>query len=466
MARIVVIEDEALVGELIVLNLERAGHEVKHAATQAAGLALLAASDPDLLVVDAMLPDGNGFDIIARLRAEGRRLPVLMMTSLSDTASKVRGLDAGADDYLPKPFDLNELLARVRALLRRVEQKKIAVLLVNVGSPASPSVGDVRRYLGEFLSDPRVIDTNALFRWILLHGVILRTRPQKSAALYRAIWTEQGSPLIVHSQAQAEALQQAMPEVSVSYAMRYGAPSIPSVLDGLLARGVDRLLVVPLYPQFSLAATQSALDAVEHALAKHARRPQLTVVEPFYADAGFVEAYAQSLSTALADFDADHVLFSYHGLPKHQVAAPCDAGVCAASEACCATISAANARCYRAQSFATTRAIVERARLTLPHETAFQSRLRGRPWIEPFADARLDALAKAGKKRVLVLCPSFVTDCLETLDEVGNRFRAQFIAAGGQDLRLVPALNAEPRWINALAILCRRALFGAEKVAA
>jgi ferrochelatase len=463
-ARVLVIEDEALVGELIVMNLERAGHAVRLCTTIAAGTEAIATEEPELLVVDAMLPDGTGFELIAKLRAAGKRFSVLMLTSLADSASKVRGLDAGADDYLPKPFDVHELLARVRALLRRAEStrdrldaEKTAVLLLNVGSPKSPQVADVRAYLAEFLSDPRVIDIHPVARWLLLHGVILRTRPKKSAALYRTIWTEQGSPLLVYSQALQEALQRKMPDVTVAYAMRYGEPAIPRVVDALMEQGIDRLLVVPLYPQYSLSATKSAVEAVERALRKHPRARGPQILDAFYADRGFIAAYAANLSAALAEFAPDHVLFSYHGLPKHQVAATCARAACNGTEACGA-VAAENKDCYRAQAFATTRLIAEAVALRLPHETAFQSRLRGKPWIEPFSDARIEALAQSGRKRLLVVCPSFVTDCLETLDEVGNRFRAQWLAAGGEDLRLVPALNAAPPWIDALERLCRAAL--------
>lgn len=319
-----------------------------------------------------------------------------------------------------------------------------AVLLVNLGTPEAPTVPAVRRYLAEFLSDPRVIDLPALFRWLLLHLIILPFRPKKSAHAYQQIWTDQGSPLLVHSKEQRDALERALPGEPVALAMRYGRPSLPETIDALRAQGVRQLTVIPLYPQRADATTTTTVERVSEL----SSGLSLRFVQPFHASPKFVEAFAARVRETVQQHGVEHVVFSYHGLPVRHVARTCS--VACGREAECPPLNAQNENCYRAQCFATTRAIAAAAGVTVC-TTAFQSRLKGSAWIAPFTDELIEGLAKQGLKRVAVVCPSFVTDCLETLEEIGQRAAAQFKAAGGESLVLVPSLNASPEFISMLA---------------
>ncbi len=336
-----------------------------------------------------------------------------------------------------------------------------AVLLVNLGTPDSPSVGDVRNYLREFLSDPRVLDMSAIGRALLLHGYILRTRPRKVAPAYASVWTEMGSPLLVESQKLRDGVAAELGGAfRVELAMRYGKPSIRSALHRLLDNAPDRLVVVPLFPQYTSAATGSALARVFEVLAEGPaeRLPQIYTVPAFYDDAGFLGSWAAVGRERIQAFAPDHVLFSYHGLPERQLR-PLDrsGSHCLAKPDCCETLSAVNHACYRAQCFATTRSLVEPLDLAAtPSSVSFQSRLGRTPWIQPHTDVVVTDLAQQGVRRLAVLCPTFVADCLETLEEIGIRLREQWDRLGGEDLLLVPCPNAHPTWVHALAELVRR----------
>jgi ferrochelatase len=337
------------------------------------------------------------------------------------------------------------------------------VLLLNLGTPDAPTKPAVRRYLAEFLSDPRVIDLPAPARWLLLHGLILRTRPRRSAAQYRSIWTEAGSPLLVHSRALREGVARALgPGFRVELAMRYGRPDVASALDALCDAGVDRIVALPLFPQYSEAATGSALARVREVLAARRDAPPLLVREDFFDDPGFIAAFSEVARPVLDAFRPDHVLLSYHGLPERQVRALDASGRhCLVRDDCCAAVGDVNRRCYRAQCFATSRALVASLGLSeREHSTCFQSRLGGSAWIRPYTDVRLAELAQQGVKRVAVLCPAFVADCLETLEEIQIRAREQWRELGGDDLALVPSLNARPRWVETLAEWARHAASG------
>jgi ferrochelatase len=335
----------------------------------------------------------------------------------------------------------------------------IGVLLVNLGTPDAPTPGAVRRYLREFLSDPRVIDIHPVARKLLLELVILPLRPRKSAEAYAKIWTAEGSPLLTLSRALEAKVRAAMgPGYLVELAMRYGSPSIPDALGRLRAGGARRLLVAPLYPQYSSSATGSSLEAVFAALAGQHVVPAVSVLPAFYDDPGFISAFAAVGAPALERERPDHVLFSFHGLPERHVRASDHSGQhCLRSASCCEAIGEANRDCYRAQCFATARALAARLALAPGSwSVSFQSRLGRTPWIKPYTDLRLDELAREGKRRLCVFCPAFVADCLETLEEIGLRARAQFLAAGGESLTLVPSLNASEAWVGALVQLLRR----------
>jgi protoporphyrin/coproporphyrin ferrochelatase len=339
-----------------------------------------------------------------------------------------------------------------------VARSPVGVLLINLGTPDSPATPDVRRYLREFLSDPRVIDINPVGRWLLLNLIILPFRPAKSGHAYRSIWGDRGSPLLFHSLDLTTAVRAALGDgYVVELGMRYGSPSIPSALEKLRAANPERLIVAPLFPQYSSAANGSALERVYELLRTSWNVPSIDTVPPFYDDAGFIAAFTDVARRHLAPFRPDHVLFSYHGLPERQVRKSDPTGQhCLASAQCCDSLVEANRYCYRAHCFATTRALVSQLGLTAEgHGVSFQSRLGRTPWVHPYTDEVLPELAKAGKKRLAIMCPAFVADCLETVEEIGIRAKEQWRSLGGEDLLLVPSLNAEPAWVQAVAQMIR-----------
>ncbi len=311
------------------------------------------------------------------------------------------------------------------------------VLVANLGTPDAPTTEAVRRFLAEFLSDRRVVDLPRALWLPILHGVILRIRPQRSARAYREVWTAAGSPLLVNTQALAGALALRLAsllpgQVPVATGMTYGNPSIAAALDELRAKDVRQLLVLPLYPQYSATTTASVLDRVQAALGRLDWRPRLLCVDDYHADAGYVAALAESLAGRIADFGAGaHLLFSFHGLPQRYV----DAG-----------------DPYHEQCEMTARLVA--ARLALPADAwsvAYQSRVGGARWLKPYTEDRLRELATRGTRRIVVCCPGFAVDCLETLEEIAIRGRAGFLAAGGASFDYVPALNDGPAHIECLA---------------
>ncbi len=333
------------------------------------------------------------------------------------------------------------------------------VLLTNLGTPRSPSTRDVRRYLREFLTDPQVLDgMSALTRALLVHGIIAPFRAPRSAQAYRKIWTQEGSPLRVHGRALRDALALELGEgYAVELGMRYGEPAIRAALVRLVAREPERIVVLPLFPQYAAASTGTALDRVRDVARDLDAAPPLEFAEDFYADAGFIAALAGVARPTIDEFKPDHVLMSYHGLPESKVRATDTSGAhCCVRPDCCEAISATNRRCYRAQCVATSRALA--LELGLAQERwslAFQSRLGRAPWITPYTDRLIPELAGRGVKRLAVICPSFVADCLETLEEIGIRAREQWETLGGEDFHLIPCLNADPGWVAALAARLR-----------
>ena len=336
------------------------------------------------------------------------------------------------------------------------------LLLINLGTPDEPTTSAVRRYLREFLGDPRVIDINAIGRALLLNLVILPTRPAKSAEAYRKVWdAERGSPLMYHSRDLAAGVAaQLGDEWRVELAMRYGKPSIESALQQLVAAKCDRIVVLPLFPQYASSSTGTAVARVMELAQRAWTVPPIDIVPAFYDDTGFLDAFAKVGAPALAAANADHVLFSFHGLPVRQITktdphAGTSAAHCYAAADCCETM--ANPNCYRAQSYATAKQIAARVGLAPDRYTVcFQSRLGRTPWIQPYTDVVLDELARKGVKRLAVFCPAFVADCLETIEEIGMRAVEQWKAAGGEDLVLVPSLNATPAWIDAVCAIATR----------
>ena len=339
---------------------------------------------------------------------------------------------------------------------------KTAILVVNLGTPEGPTSGQVRTYLREFLSDPRVIDIPALGRWLLLNVFILPFRPKKSAAAYAKIWTPEGSPLLVHTRRFAEKLRAVLPKGHrVEFAMRYGEPSMDTKMADLEKESLDKLIIFPLYPQYSSAATGSTLEKALSLVGKHWNVPEVQVIGPFYQDPGFLDAVVANGKPLLDSLAPDHILFSYHGLPERQIHKSENLhGHCLkADDACCSEMSWKNQFCYRAQCFETTRKLAKRLGLDdTRYTTCFQSRLGRTPWIKPYTDALIEELGRKGKKKVLVFSPSFVADCLETLEEISIRGQAAFREAGGEQLVLVPSLNSGDAWVGAARGMLNRGL--------
>jgi len=334
------------------------------------------------------------------------------------------------------------------------------LLLSNLGTPDAPETPAVRRYLAEFLWDRQVIDINPALRWLLLHGIILRTRPKRSAHAYQQIWTPAGSPLLVHSQALTTAVSAHLgPDWNVQLGMRYGQPSLGDGLDAVLATPIDRLVVLPLYPQYASSSTFSTLDFVRKLVRKRGLSIPILQVQDFFQDPGFIAAQVAVAQAELAAFSPDMVLISFHGLPERHLkrldpAAGTPEAHCLARPDCCARVDGRNARCYRAQAYATAKALARALHLDDDgFRVGFQSRLGRTPWIRPYTDELVTELARAGKKRLAILVPSFTADCLETLEEIGIRARADFKAAGGEELLRVSCVNSHPRWVTAVADL-------------
>ena len=322
--------------------------------------------------------------------------------------------------------------------------ERIGVLVTNLGTPDAPTAGEVRRYLAEFLADPRVIE---IPRWVwrlVLHGVILRIRPRRSARAYASIWTPEGSPLLVNSRAIADALEarwtRSVPErVAVALGMRYGNPSISEALLALREAGADRVVVLPLYPQYSGSTGGSTFDAVARVLSGWRRVPALRFIDHYHDDPGYIGALAASIESAWSeDGRPDRLLFSFHGLPRRYL----DAG-----------------DPYHCECRKTARLVADRLRLE-PERwlVAFQSRIGREEWLRPYTDETLAEWGREGLARVDVVCPGFSADCLETLEEIAIRGRESFAAAGGGQLRYIPALNAREAHIEAISALVERAI--------
>jgi ferrochelatase len=324
------------------------------------------------------------------------------------------------------------------------------VLLVNLGSPNSPSVSDVRRYLREFLMDGRVLDINWLARFCIVHFAILPSRPKQSAEAYQKIWTAEGSPLVAISRNVQKKLQQSVAQ-PVELAMRYQNPSIIEGVRNLVREGVNEALVIPLFPHYAMSSFESAAERVKEVAARIAPQMRVHIQPPFFEQPDYIDALVASAADFLKT-GFDHLLFSFHGLPERQIRKADPTGChCLQVENCCAVPSPAHATCYRAQCFKTVAAFVKNAGVPKEkYSVAFQSRLGRDPWLKPYTDYELAEFPSRGIKKLLVMCPAFVSDCLETLEEIGLRGHESFLAAGGSDLTLIPCLNEHPLWLNTL----------------
>ena len=329
---------------------------------------------------------------------------------------------------------------------------KIGILLINLGTPDSPKTSDVRTYLTQFLNDPRVIDINPIGRFILVNGIIVPFRSFKSAKLYKAIWTKDGSPLLINSLKMKDLLQKELGEnFIVELGMRYQNPSLELALNALKAAQVEKIIMIPLYPQYASSSTGSSVTEAMRLMKNWDVTPSIEVISKFYDNPDFIDACVDRAQKY--DLSAyDYFVFSYHGLPERHImkgSAHYGADSCKLGS-CCDTITEKNQYCYRANCFETTRQLVKR--LNIPQgkfETTFQSRLDNK-WIKPYSDKVVEAKAKEGMKNILVFSPAFVADCLETIYEIGAEYDEIFKEHGGNKVTLVESLNDSPIWIKAL----------------
>ncbi len=329
---------------------------------------------------------------------------------------------------------------------------KTGILIVNLGTPDEPKRSAVYRYLKQFLLDPRVIDINPVARNLLVRGIIAPFRSGKSAKAYQELWTENGSPLKYYGFRLVEQIQQLMgPDYIVELAMRYQSPSIETAIQKMMAEKVEKIVVFSLFPQYASATTGSVHEEVMRVLTKQQIIPSVDFISNYPTWVPMIALYAQNARKFdLASYD--HILFSYHGLPQRQLRKGDQFNHCLKSADCCQTLTPTNQFCYSAQCYATTKAIA--AQLDLKPEqytVCFQSRLGADPWTQPYTVRTIEALAKSGAKRLLVFCPAFTADCLETIVEIGSEYKEDFEKWGGEHIDLVPSLNDAPGWASAIA---------------
>lgn len=326
---------------------------------------------------------------------------------------------------------------------------KKAFVYVNLGTPRSTDRKDVARYLREFLIDPYVIDIPFVFRWFLVNVIIAPFRSKQTSEAYKQIWQANGSPLMINSQNLVRKLQTRLKDryEKVVLGMRYGEPSLKTQIQNLISEGVTDIDVVTAYPQYAQSSTETAFAVIRSACNAHPA-VRVRVVKSYEGLEGFIQAFAQNIEKSASDFKPDHYLFSYHGLPKKHLAKI--SNECQGEGDCSLRSTPQNQMCYRRQCYVTTGALVRKLKL-MPNQFShgFQSRFT-EGWVRPFTDDLIKSLAEKGVKKLLVACPSFTADCLETLEEIGMREREQFIAHGGVDLKLVPCLNDDDLWVEAV----------------
>lgn len=334
---------------------------------------------------------------------------------------------------------------------------KKGILLVNLGSPKSTKVEDVKAYLDEFLMDEKVIDYRWFFRALLVRGIILNTRPEKSAAAYKTVWTDEGSPLIVITEKIQQKLQKIV-DVPVEIGMRYAEPSIENGIQKLIDKGVDEIVLFPLYPQYAMSTTETVIDKAEEVRKAKFPNVKINYIEPFYHREIYINCLAESIQEKLPEhFDA--LQFSYHGVPERHIYKTDPTNTCKIGDCCFKENNPSHQFCYRHQCFKTTESVIEK--LHLPKEktiVSFQSRLGKDKWIEPYTDQTLEHLPEKGIKNLAIVCPAFVSDCLETLEEISVEGKEEFIKAGGENFHYIPCLNDEDRWIDVIKTLCEEKL--------
>ena len=325
------------------------------------------------------------------------------------------------------------------------------MLLVNLGSPDSTSVKDVRKYLDEFLMDERVIDIAYWKRFLLIKGIILNTRPKKSAEAYKKIWWKEGSPLVVISKRFTEKVEKKI-DIPVELGMRYGTMSIHKAMQSLYDKGVDEILLVPLYPHYAMSSYETVVEKSKEVRDKHFPEIELNVLPVFYNNKNYIEAMANNMQQHLSNFEVDHILFSYHGIPeRHILKSDTTKSHCKMDSVCCESESVVHKTCYRHQCFETTKLLAKKLNLKDgSYSNSFQSRLLKDPWLKPYTDFELELLPERGIKKIAVITPAFVTDCLETLEEIAMEGKQQFIKAGGEDFKHVPCMNDNDDWVDTM----------------
>lgn len=325
------------------------------------------------------------------------------------------------------------------------------ILLNNLGSPDSTEIKDVKTYLDEFLMDERVIDIDYWKRFILIKGIILNFRPKKSAKAYRKIWWDEGSPLVVISERFTEKIKQKI-NIPIELAMRYGSMSMEKGIKNLVDKGVTEILLVPLYPHYAMSSYETVVVKAEEIIAKNYPNVILDVLPPFYNKPDYIKAMSNNIANHLKGFDFDHVLFSYHGIPeRHIKKSDPTKSHCKLDGSCCERNSVAHHTCYRHQCFETTKAIAKELGLDESnHSNSFQSRLLKDPWLKPYTDFELEKFPELGKKKLAVVTPAFVSDCLETLEEIAMEGKEEFLEAGGTDYKHIPCMNDNDDWVDVM----------------
>ncbi|MFZ4929020.1 ferrochelatase [Chryseobacterium sp. Mn2064] len=334
---------------------------------------------------------------------------------------------------------------------------KKGILLINLGSPRSTAVNDVKEYLDEFLMDEKVIDYRWFFRALLVQGIILKTRPKKSAEAYKTVWTDEGSPLIVITKKIQQKLQKIV-DIPVEIGMRYAEPSIETGIRNLVEKGVSEIVLFPLYPQYAMSTTETVIEKAEEVRKKKFPGITINYIQPFYHREIYTDCLAESIREKLPEnFDA--LMFSYHGVPERHIYKTDPTKTCNMNDCCSRKTNPSHPFCYRHQCYNTTESVIRK--LGLPKEkviVSFQSRLGKDKWIEPYTDHTLETIPSKGVKKLAVVCPAFVSDCLETLEEISVEGKEQFLESGGESFYYISCLNDEDRWIDVIKTLCEEKL--------
>ncbi|MEE9407996.1 MAG: ferrochelatase [Polaribacter sp.] len=325
------------------------------------------------------------------------------------------------------------------------------VLLNNLGSPDSTETQDVKKYLGEFLMDERVIDIPYWKRWLLINGIILQTRPKKAGAAYKKIWWKEGSPLVVISQKFTAKLIKKV-DLPVTLAMRYGSMSMEKGIKELVDKGVTEIFLAPLYPHYAMSSYETVVVKAEEIIAEKYPNVKLDVLPAFYNESDYIKAMSTNIANHLKGFDYDHILFSYHGIPeRHIMKSDVTKNHCKIDGSCCDRNSVAHHTCYRHQCFETTKEIVKTLNLKEgTYSNSFQSRLLKDPWLKPYTDFEIEKFPSEGKKKLAVITPAFVADCLETLEEIAMEGKDEFLKFGGTDYKHIPCMNDNDDWVDVM----------------